>query len=601
MSLHVPSTTMRPPFRCNFSFSPSGNHAVCLASEEDGYAVELWILRVGGGASIHRLGSFTDSPFGLQPRVDDDGKVLLARSGESDCQELVWFAPGHVSTNAPLRSTVAASGLNLPTAGLAIGYSEGSLIVWAAECDQGLRKVAALEGGISGGIPLDSLNRYFGFNHRTEENEVKPICIDIETGAVSDLAPGQVDVQLMLSQPRTGDLLFAIDISTEPRLATASWDSSTLTVGDLDIPVALNDTQGSVRPLVFDDTGKSLVLAATRGVRTHLIRHDLNSDRGHELPLPLGVVAGPAIWADGGPRFPFSAPTIPYAVVTVPDDARCEGDLQIALPPESSAVAPSPGWLPAVVERHDLDECSVEMMVYGEDWRTAPRVLIALHGGPESAWKAEFDPLLQELAAAGITVVAPNQRGSTGYGPDHQEAIVDAWGGPDLADICRLADYVSSQRTIGRGEDVIDKLMLFGISYGAYLALLAAAARPDMWSHCVAESPFLSGARLYDDATPPVRRLLDRLGGCTHLDDETGRRDLAVLAKNICAQVMIIHGVNDTTIPVSHARELSNHLSASVNCPSPRYLEVVNAGHSPLTDTGGPRLMADMIGFLTDR
>ena len=58
--------------------------------------------------------------------------------------------------------------------------------------------------------------------------------------------------------------------------------------------------------------------------------------------------------------------------------------------------------------------------------------------------------------------------------------------------------------------------------------MLAAATRPELWSHCIAVAPFLHGERLYRDAAPPVRRLLDRLGGRAanvHFEDhiEDGR------------------------------------------------------------------------------
>jgi dipeptidyl aminopeptidase/acylaminoacyl peptidase len=283
-------------------------------------------------------------------------------------------------------------------------------------------------------------------------------------------------------------------------------------------------------------------------------------------------------------------------------DTTHETDTLIATPqdPESPAKV---AWSMAAVERFDLGDRAVEALIYGEDWKTAPRVLIALHGGPESAWKAEFDPILQEFAAADITVIAPNQRGSTGYGPEHQQAIHHAWGGPDLADIHDLADHISARRAASRDRRprAEESLMLFGVSYGAFLALLAAATRPELWSHCVASSPFLSGDRLHRDATPPVRRLLDRLGGSTQVIDHIGPRDLAILSRHIRTRTLIVHGSADATVPVSHARGLHRRLSDEGHCPDLQYLEVRGAGHSPLTEAGGPRLVQRIATFLTDR
>nr|BFE80626.1 hypothetical protein GCM10020093_032270 [Planobispora longispora] len=130
----------------------------------------------------------------------------------------------------------------------------------------------------------------------------------------------------------------------------------------------------------------------------------------------------------------------------------------------------------APVRAYDGPAGDIEAVVYG-DPDTARRVVLALHGGPESSWRLGFDPLFRRLAAAGIAVVAPNQRGSTGYGAAHRDAVRGAWGGPDLDDVLHLGRALSA----ARGPS-LERPMLYGPSYGAYLALLAAAARPGLWA-----------------------------------------------------------------------------------------------------------------------
>src|SRR5690606_27631144 len=110
----------------------------------------------------------------------------------------------------------------------------------------------------------------------------------------------------------------------------------------------------------------------------------------------------------------------------------------------------------------------VEAVLY-HDWRTAPRVVVALHGGPNSSWRLDHDPVLAQLAADGTAVVAVNPRGSRGYRGAH-EALRDGWGGADLADVHAVGTAVAKER----GGPVA----LFGVSYGAFLALLALGTRP---------------------------------------------------------------------------------------------------------------------------
>ncbi|MEU9885982.1 alpha/beta hydrolase [Sphaerisporangium sp. NPDC051011] len=136
--------------------------------------------------------------------------------------------------------------------------------------------------------------------------------------------------------------------------------------------------------------------------------------------------------------------------------------------------------------------------------------------------------------------------------------------------------------------------MLYGTSYGAFLAMLAAAADPAGWSRCVAVSPFVSGPRLHADGSAPIRSLLERLDGCAEVVDELGPRDLLLLAPRIRVPVLLAHGTRDEVIPVGHSRLLARRLSSAGSV----YREVPDAGHSPLNERGGSALLAEMADFL---
>ena len=50
---------------------------------------------------------------------------------------------------------------------------------------------------------------------------------------------------------------------------------------------------------------------------------------------------------------------------------------------------------------------------------TARPALFFVHGGPESQTRAVFNPVIQYFAHRGFTVIAPNVRGSSGYGREY--------------------------------------------------------------------------------------------------------------------------------------------------------------------------------------
>ena len=73
--------------------------------------------------------------------------------------------------------------------------------------------------------------------------------------------------------------------------------------------------------------------------------------------------------------------------------------------------------------------------------------MLSLHGGPEAQERPDFDPQHQALVAAGITVFAPNIRGSSGFGRDFVHAD-DVHGRRDAFD-----DVLASRGLPGRAGD----------------------------------------------------------------------------------------------------------------------------------------------------
>lgn len=90
--------------------------------------------------------------------------------------------------------------------------------------------------------------------------------------------------------------------------------------------------------------------------------------------------------------------------------------------------------------------------------------ILAPHGGPMAQYTYEFDFEYQLWAANGYLVVAPNPRGSTGYGQEFTQAIYAKWGQKDFEDVIAGVDYVIEQ-----GYADPDRLGVGGWSYGGIM------------------------------------------------------------------------------------------------------------------------------------
>ena len=119
----------------------------------------------------------------------------------------------------------------------------------------------------------------------------------------------------------------------------------------------------------------------------------------------MGHLRGQAVWGGAGMSVPWSTPDLPHTVLEFGHDGTA------VRPPTTTDDAR------AAVVAIPAGTHTLEGVVYGAaDWRWAEKLLIALHGGPLSAWHFEFSPMFNQLVASGFVVVAVNQRGSVGYG-----------------------------------------------------------------------------------------------------------------------------------------------------------------------------------------
>ena len=581
-------------------FTGDGTRVVCFAGDDaGGQYVEGWELGAAGPRRTMRT-AFPHESAASQLVALDDGRALQS-----------WHAPARQTvelvdpagerrtlgtSTTPLRLLPGPGGSGWPATAVAPEADGTSMVHRVSDGDPWLTPVARVPGRLGGAavcgdrLALTVLGA----------SGPAPALLDLRTGALGPLVdpPPGTACHVLLS---AGDhVLLAVGSGSGHRLAVATASA------DGPVPLRLLDglggLGGSVTPVAMDPSGTTLALLVGRGARSELVLYDIADTTdavdavdaadthaaGAVRPVrgPYGSFIPTASWGAHGLWLPYSTPTRPTAFGWLPPGAS-----RLRTPADFGP-RPSGRWTPGRLETFPGAAGPVEAVVYGADWRTSPRVVVALHGGPESHWTLAFDRLFQTFADAGLTVVAPNQRGSTGYGKAYAGAIVGAWGGPDLADIRALARRITAER----GER-LPRPALYGSSYGGFLALLAAAADPDAWSACAAVAPFHSAGALYDGATPPVRGLVERLQGRAEVHDALGPRDLELMASRIRTPVLIAHGLLDETIPVTHARQLAERLTAEGQCEV-AYHEVPGRGHLLFEGNPADPVVLAVTGFL---
>ncbi|MDT0125152.1 prolyl oligopeptidase family serine peptidase [Paenibacillus sp. RRE4] len=241
------------------------------------------------------------------------------------------------------------------------------------------------------------------------------------------------------------------------------------------------------------------------------------------------------------------------SITTAPVPARCRisesfGDITpLAVRHGDVSVSNLVKWPETKYKHLRYGDVSIPYMdIHSEGEEQA---VIYLHGGPHNCLLDSYSPVIARLCETGVRVIGLNYPGSSGFGPDYKQRIQNDWGGVD-ADVIRII----REQVLGSYSAV----SLYGVSYGAYLALLAAGRNPELWCAVVACAPFTDLNSLYAGGGAKLRSFLQmEIGGL--LQDESVLRERSPLTYSsaLCnVDLQLVHGRNDQLCPVEQTERL---------------------------------------------
>lgn len=292
----------------------------------------------------------------------------------------------------------------------------------------------------------------------------------------------------------------------------------------------------------------------------------------------------------------WATPTAPPEVVWVPLDRGRAKELTQSMP---GGVPDAPLPPPNAVEIVSFDGRRIPAFYYLPRRRRRVRLpaVLSIHGGPESqerpGWM--YWGLYQYLNAAGIAVLAPNIRGSTGYGKSYQKLIHHDWGGGELRDLRAAADWMRSRPELD-GE----RLGVFGGSFGGFATLSCVTRLPEYWKvgvDLVGPSNLVTFAR----TVPPfwLRFMKQWLGDPESEAEFLRERSPITYIDGVRADLLIIQGANDPRVNKAESDQMVERLRALGR--EVEYIVLADEGHG-FTKTGNLlKAMGAAARFLTDR
>jgi len=308
--------------------------------------------------------------------------------------------------------------------------------------------------------------------------------------------------------------------------------------------------------------------------------------------LPAGVVRALSLSADGRQlALVLDTPERPGEILTADLAA---GTLRYLTDTRPAGIRDRPAVIPQPVTFGSADGTAIPGLLYRPAGAGLHPVLMHIHGGPTMQARPAYDALIQCLLARGIGVLAPNVRGSSGYGQAWQERIYRDWGGIDLEDFEAAARYL-------QGLDWVDpgRMAVYGRSYGGFAALSCLSRLPGMWAAGVSvcgPSDLITLAR----ACPPTWRAnIDRVLGNPDSDAEHLRqRSPLTYTSQIKAPLLIIQGRQDPRVPETTSAQIAAALRASGT--DVRYQVYDDEGHTFTNRANELHAMTEIVTFLTE-
>ncbi len=430
--------------------------------------------------------------------------------------------------------------------------SENGMDCWLHDTETGENRLIVRNQGI-GVCVLSPDNRFVLAWRMVSRGNTDLYLVELESGAEQHLTPHE---GVALSQGGrfldNETLVFATNVDRE-MLALARVHVADGIAGPLEILLGRDD---AVLEGIAELADGRLLLNWNASGRSELAYFDPASGKMSPGPsLPAELAGAPEASADGAQvLFTISGSTVPVDVWRL--DPGSGQFTQISRTPHdgvdlASLVRPTLKTYSA----HDGLELSGWLYRPHGQMEPGPMVL-SFHGGPEGQERPRFRATYQALLSRGISVFAPNVRGSSGFGKTFVNLDNGALRFDGIRDIAATTQFVTQ---VGLADP--DRIGIMGGSYGGYMVMAGITEYPEM---------FAAGANLFgivnfetffaqtepwmaaistveygDPATEP--ELLERLSPIHRID-------------RIVTPTIVLHGANDTNVPVVEAEQVVENL-----------------------------------------
>ena len=233
-----------------------------------------------------------------------------------------------------------------------------------------------------------------------------------------------------------------------------------------------------VEQAATSNDGRWLAYTVNCGGFQTIILHDLNTGKKHSLGEDLNALHFQCKFTPDSRFLAFQRNQATRASDCYLFNLE-SGDIQRITDSMSGGVKSEDLISPELIEYQSFDR-KIPAWFYRPRGKGPFPCVLSIHGGPEYQELPFYYHFYQYLLQAGICILAPNIRGSTGYGKAYMRLIHRDWGGGELKDIEAAARFLKAHPEIDK-----DRIGIYGGSFGGFAVLSAVTRLPDLWCAAV--------------------------------------------------------------------------------------------------------------------
>jgi len=328
----------------------------------------------------------------------------------------------------------------------------------------------------------------------------------------------------------------------------------------------------------FSPDGKHFTYAINANGRSDVYLGDAPTTKSEKIPIAGGVnglAASPNSFSTSGDRLLLShESSVEPGDFWVYDLASQKAKQLTYSAIASLNSAPRPPSQIVSYKSFDGKMISALMWIPFNLQRNASNPALVLpHGGPTGQSGDYWSPRIAAFVSRGYVCIAPNVRGSTGYGIEFQKANYKDLGGGDLQDEVFAARFLEATGYVNP-----KKIGITGGSYGGFMTLMAIGRTPDVWAAGVELFGIINWMSMLEHSDPMLQQYEKSLLGDPAKD--RAAYDAAspiTYIHNVKAPLLVLQGNNDPRVPREEAEQVVELLKKDGKTVDAHYY--ANEGH----------------------